>query len=411
MKYVFIAVIVFVSQLAFAQQEPSTFGISFSGFVKTDVFYDSRQTVSLREGHLLLFPQPENADKNGSDINAKASVNMLAIQTRLLGKITGPDAFGAKTSGIIEGEFFGHSESDVNGFRLRHSYVKLDWTASSLLVGQTWHPMFVAEMYPGTVSFNTGAPFQPFSRNPQVRFSYKLDSFKWIAAAMAQRDFTSDGPAGLSGTYLRNAVVPNLHLQVQYASGDVLLGAGVDYKQLKPRLYTSKTSSSPKYATDETVKGLAGIGYAKWKMDPVVVKTEVVVGSDLSDHLMIGGYAVQSVDTTTGRETYTPLSVLSAWTDVSTGTDLEWGLFAGYTKNLGADSNIKGVYYGRGSTIAQSFRVSPRVVWNSGKTRVAGEVEYTRADYGTPANDKKGEVENSKAVSNLRLLLAVYYFF
>jgi hypothetical protein len=120
MKKVLILLCTF-SSLLFSQTDKQSFGISFSGFVKTDIFYDTRQSVVIREGHFLLYPQNENLDVNGNDVNDKSSFNMLSIQTRLNGKITGPDAIGAKTSGVIEGEFFGHSESDINGFRLRHA--------------------------------------------------------------------------------------------------------------------------------------------------------------------------------------------------------------------------------------------------------------------------------------------------
>ena len=148
-----------------AQAAESGSGITFSGFVNVDLMVDSRQTVAAREGHFLLYPVAESLDMDGDDINARPNLNMLAVRTRLKGSISGPEAFGAKTKGIIEGAFFGHTESDVNGFRLRHAFVTLDWSSSNLLIGQYWHPMFVTEVFPGTVSFNTGAPFQPFSRN------------------------------------------------------------------------------------------------------------------------------------------------------------------------------------------------------------------------------------------------------
>ena len=54
---------------AHAQEQNKTFGIGFSGFVKTDFFMDTRQTVSSREGHFLLLPAPENMDARGEDIN------------------------------------------------------------------------------------------------------------------------------------------------------------------------------------------------------------------------------------------------------------------------------------------------------------------------------------------------------
>ena len=165
-KTVAIALFLFFCINIFGQNdEKNYFGISFGGFVKTDLIFDSRQTVSVREGHFLLYPQPESMDLAGDDLNSVSNLNMLSIQTRLSGNITAPDAFGAKISGKIEGAFFGHSNGDINGFRLRHAFVKLDWENTSLLSGQYWHPMFVTEVFPGVVSFNTGVPFQPFSRN------------------------------------------------------------------------------------------------------------------------------------------------------------------------------------------------------------------------------------------------------
>ncbi len=106
-KLLLLFIILLFSIISIAQEQPK-FGITFNGFVKTDVIWDSRQTVNIREGHFLLYPANELLDKNGDDINATANFNILSIQTRLRGNITGPDAFGAKTSGAIEGEFFGH---------------------------------------------------------------------------------------------------------------------------------------------------------------------------------------------------------------------------------------------------------------------------------------------------------------
>jgi hypothetical protein len=401
-----IACSVFSVFTAFAQQEQSAFGIAFSGFVKTDFMYDSRQTVALREGHFLLYPSPAVVDQFGTDINAKANFNILSIQTRILGKITGPDALGAKTSGLIEGEFFGTSDADVSGFRIRHAYVRMDWTTSSLLIGQFWHPMFVVEMYPGVVSFNTGAPFQAFSRNPQIRFSYNIDKVKLIAAAISQRDFQSNGPSGLSSSYLRNSIVPNLHAQLQYSNDGSMLGFGVDYKTLTPRLVTTKN-----VAADASIGSTSFLGYAKLTLDPVTIKAEGTYGENLSDLLMLGGYAINSVDTANGVERYSALKSFSFWGEISTGKEVEFALFAGYSKNLGAGDNLTGAYYGRGTDIDNLFRISPRVVWNTGKVRFSTEYEYTSATYGTPNSGNKGKVENLKSVANNRLLFAVYYFF
>jgi len=55
-KSLFFIVVLILPLLLKAQEEEKNFGIKFNGFVKGDYFYDTRQTVSAREGHFLLWP-------------------------------------------------------------------------------------------------------------------------------------------------------------------------------------------------------------------------------------------------------------------------------------------------------------------------------------------------------------------
>ena len=316
--------------------------IKLSGFVKTDFFFDSRQVATFREGHFLLYPLNESLDANGEDLNAHSSFNALSIQSRVTAKLLGPEVLGAKSGGMLEGEFFGTADADINGFRLRHAFVTLNWEKTGLLFGQTWHPMFVAEVFPQVVSFNTGSPFQPFARNPQIRLTQTFDQFSLIAVLLTQRDFTSNGPAGFSSTYLRNNVIPAAHLQLQYKSETFISGAGIDYKTLTPRISTSKNLKAEK-----TVSSFSGILYAKYSGSGFTWMAEGVYGQNLTDLLMLGGYAVSFADTSTGYEEYTTLNTFSAWTDLSFGKDIQPGIFVGYTKNLGAEDKIVGSYYTR----------------------------------------------------------------
>jgi len=404
---IFVLSACFLWSEAVAQQD--SYGISFSGFVKTDALYDSRQTVNFREGHFLLYPSNVLLDENLVDINDASSFNILSIQTRLHGRITGPTAFGAKTGGVVEAEFFGTSDGDINGLRLRHAYAVLDWNRTSLLVGQTWHPMFIAEVFPGVVSFNTGVPFQPFSRNPQVRFTQRIGDFKVTAVAASQRDFSSPGPGSegssvQSSMFLRNSVMPNLHLQAQYASSGHILGAGVDYKKLTPRLRTTKN-----IATDEVIGTLSAVAYVKADASPFTIKAQGVLGDNLADLLMLGGYAATTIDEITGVECYTAIRCYSMWGELSYGETIEFALFAGYSRNLGAQEEISGAYYSRGGGIDHIYRISPRIQWSSGATRLATELEYTSAAYGLM--NAMGMVKQARAVANVRLLVALLYFF
>ncbi len=413
MKNVLIAVLFFITTISISiAQEETKLKVKFSGFVKTDIFWDSRQTVSVREGHFFLYPKNEDLDVNGDDINAKSNFNMLSVQTRLRALATGPDVLGAKTSAFVEGAFFGAINSDVNTFRLRHAFVKLAWTKTQLLVGQYWHPMFNTKCYPGTVSFNTGTPFQPFSRNPQVRLTKIFGDFNLTLTALSQRDFASGGPLGGNSIYLRNTGYPAFNLRFEYSKIDkdngteFLIGVSGNYKALTPRLVTDKD-----YKTDTKISSTSITGFVKFKNEDITIKTNGFYGGDAYNLTMLGGYAVENMtDTTTGMVDYTPINTMSVWADIHTnGKKWQFGLFTGYSKNLGSDNDIEGKYYSRGGNIDHLYRISPRVIFNAGKFRIAPEIEYTVAGYGN--TQVNGTVEDAKEIGNVRVLLGVYYFF
>ncbi|MCU0456919.1 MAG: hypothetical protein MUE74_11505 [Bacteroidales bacterium] len=393
-----------------SQESDPAWGIKFSGYVKTDIFYDTRQSGAsngLREGHFYLYPDNVLADINGNDLNANPSFHILNIQTRLRGDISGPDAFGAKTSGAIEAEFFGTSEADLNGFRLRHAYVKLDWEKISLLTGQYWHPLFTAESFPGTVSFNTGAPFIPFSRNPQIRLTRKIGQGSLSLTAYSQRDFTSPGPDGNSNKYMRNSSLPGLDLQIRVPAGKVFTGwAGIDYKKLRPELKTAANTE-----TNASVGSMSMFANMKLKTKPLNISLMGIYAQNGSDLMMIGGYAVaDTIAPGIKEKKYTNLNTGNLWIDLNTnGKKVTFGLFAGYSKNLGAKDDIEGQVYGRGTNIDHLFRISPRVTLTENRFSFAAEIESTTAAYGTTKAD--GTVTNTNNVSNLRILISTVYKF
>jgi len=243
-------------------------GIKWGGFVKVDYMADTHQTVTAREGHFLLFP---TADGPNSD---RANFNILAVQTRLKGSFSGPDFFGWKTSGVIEGAFFGQANANINSFRLRHAFVKLSNDKVEIIMGQYWHPMFVTAVFPGTYSFNTGVPFQPFSRNPQLRITTK-GKVKFIAVMFSERDFASRGPIGTTSKYVRDAFIPQLHAQLQFVGKSSVGGFGVNLKSMRPTLAA------------DNVTNTSFITYFKTKSGSTTFKLEGVYGENMSDLLSI----------------------------------------------------------------------------------------------------------------------------
>jgi hypothetical protein len=381
------------------KSEASPWGFKLSGFVRNDAMIDSRQTVNSTEGDIVMYPADIAKDINNVDKNAAASFNMLPISTRLTGTITGPDAFGAKASAILEGEFFGFGNGTTsnNVFGLRHAFIKLDWPRTQLGFGQYWHPLYNPECAPGQLGFSGGMPFVPFNRSPQIRLTQKLNKqFSFILAAVTERDFqsvipaTTSGVAGFTATGvnssdgMRNAVVPDLNAQLLYKSDAVLVGAALDYKSLRPALAVGTGAGS---ISTKRVNSLAFEMYGKVTTRGFVLKAEYVSGQNMTDLIMLGGYVAYG---SVPDISYKPTSVSSCWLDIcGTGKKVVPGIFAGYTKNDGA-SDIGGIAsYGRGLSVSATgrgidhvMRVAPRIEFVSGKFKFGTELEVTTAAYG-----------------------------
>lgn len=385
--------------------DPSKPTLTWSGFVKAEGMYDTRQVVEAREGYLLLYPKKVVLDKNGEDINAHGSFNQYAMTARLTAKVTGPDVLRAKASALIEGDFTGASNSENNSFRLRHAYLKLKWNHAAITAGQYWHPINIPEMIPNVLSLNTGAPFHPFSRQPQIRLDASQGKINTVLAITAQRDYLNTGPAGATSVYLRNSIVPNLHGQVQFADDKLFAGAGVDYKRLTPRLVTDSL-----YATKAAVNCISYTAFVMAKTNPLIFKMQWIYGQGLNDHIVMGGYGVSSVDPLSNEHTYTPLNYLSGWINIqTTGKTWQGSLFAGYTKGYGSNESITGPVYARDQDIEYVYRLAPMISYINGKLLLAAECEITTAAYGK--HDSYYKVTDSSPVTNTRISFSAGYFF
>jgi len=397
--------------------EKTNLKIKFSGFIKYELFADTRQTVNAREALVVLYPENVLYDANGKDVNAARSLNMLSIHSRLRSSITGPFFLGARTSGLVEADFYGNENknfSDLNGLRLFNTYIKFDWGRTELLAGQYWHPMSIPGFFPGVVAFSAGAPFHPMSRNPQVRIIQTMGKLKIIGSMLSQRDFTGTGPDGPGSQYLRNSGIPNLHFQLQCGNDSSMIhaGAGVDYKKIVPELYT-KNETGEIYATGKSLTGISMMGFITAKTKPLTIKAQGVYAQNSYDLLMLGGYAVKGVtNIQTGEKEFSNLNTVSLWTDFQTnGKNFYVGLFCGYIKNLGCGETIQGPYYSRGTDIGSVCRIAPRLVYTEGRVGISLEGEYTTACYGTVNGDLKGGVTSTDPVSNFRTLLSLKYSF
>lgn len=401
----------------------------FSGFVEYEAFFDTRQTVGFSLTESLLFPAKKDPDPLGKDRNAKGQSSMAAFSTKVNLTVDGIKINKADAQAVIEADFLGLSDipnfrrlrSDVpNILRLRLAYAQFDWDTTSLLVGQTWHPIGPKDVLVTSISSNTGNPLEVYARSPQITFTYHTPTIQLLASALTQIEFLSDGPNGLSPEYIRNAVVPNLHGQVRWLFSGHMAGAGIDYKRLVPRIKTNKN-----FKVRESLNSVAAIVYLVLEYPRVQSHTKFIIGQNISDYGAIGGYAVKkdSIDPITDKRQYANLRTVSLWngTCIKNLEKYEPGIFIGVTKNLGSSKKIEPNLidaqgnvierriFGTGNDVNIIFRIAPHLQVRYGPVTIAGEVEYTRATFGLI--EEKGKVSNTTPVANTRLLFAAFYYF
>lgn len=420
-KAVIFSIIIATSFSIFAQNKDPNPIIKFGGFISTDASLTTRQTVEARDEVLLILaPKPIELDSDGNDINNTPSFNFSTLSTRLNAKITGPDAFGAKTTAFIEADFLGINTETKYSFRLRHAFIKLDWEKTQLLVGQYWHPTFITECFPGNVTFGAGVPYNPLGRNPQFKFLYKLGKVTLSISQLTNGHFTNKG---VSDSQI-NALIPELHAQVQYKANRFLGGAGFGHKILRPEIVTANN-----YVTKERVHSNTVFAFSKFISPKLTYKAYGIYGQNNDNLVMMGGYAAIDKNYTQdqinkGIVEYTPYNTLSGWLDIHTnGSQFIAGVFAGYSENLGASKKVDvSTYTGRWGNVKNMMRVSPRLVFIAGKTSVGTEIEYSLVNYNTEnpngttqeeisGYDAYGKVTNYKAADNIKFLLNVTYYF
>lgn len=406
MKHLFTAALIFLSIQLFAQDasNDSKFKLNWGGFVWYEAFYDTYQSVDTRDGNLLLYPNRPKLDPDGKDLNEVGQFEMVSIQTRLKLNISGPDAFGAKTSGLIETDFEGTSQAIVRTLRLRHAFINLKWEKANLRLGQYWHPLFLTENFPLVLSFGAALPIQPFSRAPQARFNYKTGPTDFMLAALIHGYNRTPGEYDAQ----RNAGLPEMLFQFKYNSGVLFAGATVGYKVLKPR-----TETELGYKTDQTLGAYTTQAFLKITTQPIIFKLQGVYGQNLSSYTMIGGYGAKEGTTDAlGNFEYTNMETLAAWAEImSNNPKFNYGFFAGYTENLGFSDNLDQIFLeGRALEMASLLRVSPRVSLTSGPVMIGFEYMYNLAEYGTDF-DETMKATASESSENHRFLVAVKYTF
>lgn len=384
--------------------DPSV-GYQLYGFVRNDFYINSRQNFEVLDGLFSIFPKPVDINTNGKDKNAVPNAEMLSVATRLGIDFRGTPIMGAKSTAKIECDFAGISTSYYL-IRIRQAYLKLNWEKTELLVGQTWHPLF-GSVLPTVPSLNTGSPFQPFNRSPQVRAKHMLtNELSVIGSVNYQMQYMSQGPLGASPSYLKNALLPDIFVGLESKSKHWISGVGFDTKTLK--------------INDASLTSGSAVAYTQYADNQLQIKAKAIYGQNLSDHLMIGGYGISN-ESTTNNIVYTNFNTLSSWLNLVYGTKVQTGIFVGFSQNLGTNENLNidaagiitaygyGFYADTQQLMDRIYRIAPHITYNLSNFKLGFEYELTSADYGKIQGN--GRIENSSAATNHRAMATISYIF
>lgn len=404
------------------------------GFIRNYFAFDSRESMS-GTGDLYNYqPKDENWNKTDDpelrqDLNAISTFRFLTLTTRVGLNIVGykwrNTEFGAK----IEADFYAglstkgtgsHSVSGTAQLRLRQAYLTLAWDSLrmnnkdyarvELLMGQAWHPM-AADLC-DAIALNSGAPFGPFSRTPQVKMDARLGNlFTLTGALIWQMQYCSIGPDGQSAEYIGYSKTPEAYLGLSFHHKGWLVRAGADVLSIKPRHIGAALGSD-----GNTIKGTDGkdlaikvsdrlttvspFVYLQYKKGEFSIKAKSIFAESGEHMNMNGGYGVSDVKSD-GSWAYTPTRTSSSWISIVYGgkvgaqedkhpQKLQGILFAGYVRNFGtkeelatkANGSLVGYFYPRAANMYRMFRVTPTLLYTIGKFQIGCEYEVTSVHYG-----------------------------
>ena len=381
------------------------FSYKFYGQIRTDLFYNSRANEETVDGLFYMYPKDKVYDADGKDLNATANGSFYALYTRMGLDVQGPKLGNAKTSAKVELDFRG-SGTTFSVVRLRHAYLNLDWGTSALLLGQTWHPLY-GDVAPQILNLNMGAPFQPFSRAPQIRYRYKTGDIQITGAALWQSQYLSQGPEGKSQKYIKNSCVPEIYAGIDYKHKGLLIGAGIEMVSLTPR--TQATVEDKIYKVSERITSLSYEVHMKYNSEKWLVAAKSVLGSNLTQTSMLGGYGIKSIDPRTGEQEYSPNRNSSSWINIVYGKTWKPAIFFGSMKNLGTSDAVTNMY-GTGTNVDQLLSGTAELTYNVPHWKLGVEYNLTSAWYGS-LNHSNGKVVDTHSVSNNRLVATALFMF
>lgn len=405
--------------------------VKVGGFIRNFFVYDTRESLAGTEDFFYYVPRDIELNADGEDINQHSNFKFSALTSRLWVDVKGYEYKGWDMAARIEADFYSGlsatskdplTKSSLTGtaaFRLRQAFVTVSNYRWAFKAGQAWHPM-AADM-PHIFSLNTGAPFGPFSRTPQISAEAKINNhFSLLLASMWQQQYTSTGPYGASANYIRNGGA-EFYLGANFKKDAFLARLGINALSITPRVIDEN-----KRVLNESIMTFIPFFYAQYAKNDFSIRFKTVLAQG-GEHLNLnGGYGVSGVLFDNRGYTYTPTLNSSSWLSMKYSLgELDFILFGGYVHNFGTtqpllsdgEGSPVGFYFSKNSFeyLNSMWRVTPEIVYNFGKLSLGIEYECTSALYGDKSmgmNLEKGLYDKGlHQVTNNRVQTLVRFTF
>ena len=437
-------------------QEETPAKVKVYGFIRNYMVFDTHE-VSAGTQDLYFYMPKDRKMVDGVDQNAVPSFRMLALTTRLGLDVGGYRIGDLKVSGNVEADFYSMNGS-LATLRLRHAYASLLWdnlVLGDLLVhvGQTWHPM-AADM-PHVTNLETGAPFNPFNRSPQVMFHWTVGKFTWTGGILYPMQYLPVGPVNTtspvwnpstgryepkltygttkSADFNKYGLIPEVYLGVSFKSGGFLGKAGANLFSSLPRweapAITVVDEATRELTFDydhtsvlkERLYAISPFVYLQFTKGSFQIKAKSILAQSGEHMNLLSGYA-GTYNWNRHSLEYTPMQDWASFVSVQAGRKFQFLCMLGYMQQLGttksvfaylANDRLNTLWLNTSadSKIQRAFRATPTLAYNLGKLTFSLEYNCTGAWFGEGDRNRGGLYETGHWVLNHRVEQMVKFSF
>lgn len=425
-KTILIAIASLATISAVAQETPAKYKLY--GFVRNYAVIDTREVNGGTHDLYYYMPKDQNLGADGvTDLNSGLNWKFVSLTTRLGLDFSGYEYEGIKISGKVEADFYSlngtGTAQTIAQFRLRQAYMALtnDLENGDKLVaniGQTWHPM--GADLPHGINLESGAPFGPFNRSPQVMIHWTHKNFTLTSGFLYLSQYLPmDAEANGKSVNPYKYGWPEEYFGITTKYGAFISKIGFTNILTKP-----VRTTPDKYKAIGLLDAMTAFYYCQYTKDLFQIKAKVAYAQSGEHMNILSGYGIASFDAATHTYEYTPMQDLTSFVSAQYGKKVQVMGMIGYMKHLGTTEDLLGGAAVLGKSVAdggnlwlntaaatniqQAFRVTPTILWNVGKLQIGLEYDYTMAQFGNAgvARDARGLYDDADChwIGNHRLL-------